>query len=224
MRTRKEIKAIGKSAFKAMYWPCVGASFLGIALSLIFSALLSAASEAESTSLSAIIYIANFLVAYNLVIGLNYFYVQRILGHEGITALTPFRAGFTNYGRKLGGCLWMGLFLFLWGLLLYIPGVIKFFSYALTPYILADCPNVKARDALKLSMRIMKGKKGQLFGFYLSFIGWGLLSILTCGILTIFYVNPYLQSSMACWYLEAREDALRNGVITLGQLEGSEPV
>ena len=94
----------------------------------------------------------------------------------------------------------------------------------MTPYILSDCPNVKAKDALKLSMRIMKGKKGRLFVFYLSFIGWGLLSCLTAGILGIFYVGPYMQSSMAVWYLEAREDALRNGVITLGQLEGTEAV
>lgn len=224
MRTRKEIKTIGKQKFSALYWPCVGAAFLVMLVSGAFGGLLSVAGEYEKEGLSVVINLANLFITGNLSIGLCYFFIQLILGREEPDIGTPFRAGFENYGRKLGGYLWMCLFTFLWCLLFIIPGIIKSFAYAMTPYILADCPNVKAKDALKLSMRIMKGKKGAFFGFYLSFIGWGLLSCLTAGILGIFYVNPYMNSSTACWYLEAREDALRNGVITLGQLEGTEPV
>ncbi len=222
MKTRQEIKAIGKQRFSALYWPCVGAAFL---VTLITTAISCAASyAAEYGDWSFTINLAGLFITGNLAIGLNYFFVQNILGREPVDVGTPFRVGFENYGRKLGGYLWMQLFTFLWALLFIVPGIIKSFAYAMTPYILSDCPNVKAKDALKLSMRIMKGKKGQLFVFYLSFIGWGLLSCLTAGILGIFYVGPYMQSSMAVWYLEAREDALRNGVITLGQLEGTEAV
>ena len=48
----------------------------------------------------------------------------------------------------------MGLFVFLCALLLVILGIIKAISYSMTPYILAEHPDVKAKDALKLSMRI----------------------------------------------------------------------
>lgn len=222
MRTRQEIKTIGKQKFNAMYWPCVGASFL---VGLISAGITGAASyAAEYGNWSFTINLASLFITGNILIGLNYFFIQNILGREPVDVGTLFRVGFENYSRKLGGYLWMTLFTFLWYLLFIVPGIVKTLAYAMTPYILADCPNVKAKDALKLSMRIMNGKKGKLFGFYLSFIGWGLLSCLTAGILGIFYVTPYMNSSLACWYLEAREDALRNGVITLGQLEGTEAV
>ncbi len=237
MRTRQEIKAIGKERFKANYWNCVGACFLVMLAIGVISGLFSggqtqaimSGDESAMVSASSTSSIGSLVIAIisgPLEIGLGYFFIKNILGAvDEINVGTPFVSAFSgNFGRKLGGYLWMELFTFLWSLLLIIPGIIKSFSYALTPYILADCPNVKAKDALKLSMRIMAGKKWQLFVFCLSYIGWGLLSCLTLGILSIFYVSPYMNSSLACWYLEAREDALRNGVITMGQLEGVEAV
>ena len=241
MRTRQEIKAIGKRQFKANYWPCVGAIVLvmvviglisGIANGPSATAAMNAAmtgSEPEvSTTVSTgstIGSLALIIISGPLEIGLCYFFVMNVLGRaDSISVTTPFTAAFTNFGRKLGGYLWMVLFSFLWSLLFIIPGIIKGFSYAMTPYILADCPNVAAKDALKLSMRIMKGHKWELFVFELSFIGWGILSVLTLGILDVFFVQPYMQSSLATYYLEVREQALRTGVITMGQLEGSEAV
>lgn len=211
MRTRKEIKAIGKTGFNAMYWPCVGASVL------VMLAIYAA----------GFTYVGAILLMGPLSVGLNLFYIHLILGYRDMTVGNPFETAFQNYGRKLGGYWWMYLWLWLWCLIPLagiVMVIIKSLSYSLTMYILADCPNVLAQDALKLSMRIMNGKKGELFVFHLSFIGWYLLSLLTFGLLNIFYVTPYFQSSMACWYLEAREDALRNGVVTLAQLEGREPV
>lgn len=211
MRTRKEIKTIGRDNFSAFYWPCVGASFL-IQLALVAAGFT---------------YVGALILAGPLYVGLNFFYVRLILGRHDQDVGVPFQSAFENFGRKLGGYWWMSLFLFLWMLIPIagiVIGIIKVYAYSMTLYILSDCPNVMAQDALKLSIRMMKGHKWQLFVFHLSFIGWMLLSCLTFGILNIFYVTPYMQSSMACWYLEVREEALRNGVITLGQLEGTEAV
>lgn len=237
MRTRQEIKAIGKSRFQANYWPCVLAVLLvALAIGVVSGALSTPAviqqvnnstgDSSTSTSVSANYgSILALVVAGPLTIGLCYFFVMNVLGRDDLTATTPFTFAFSgNFGRKLGGYLWMYLFTVLWTLLFIIPGIIKGYSYAMTPYILADCPNVKAKDALKLSMRIMSGHKWELFVFHLSFIGWGLLSILTLGLLSIFYVDPYMKSSEATYYLEVREQALRTGVITMGQLEGTEAV
>ncbi len=244
MRTRQEIKAIGKAQFKANYWPCVLALLLitiaiGLLTSLANSGTTAQMQEVTQAAMSGrepdvhttltfgsfIGSLALIILNGPLTVGVNAFFVKNTLGRfDEISMTTPFTAAFQNFGRKLGGYLWMVLFTFLWALLFWIPGFIKAFSYAMTPYILCDCPNVKAKDALKLSMRIMKGHKWEMFVMELSFIGWGILSGLTFGILDIFYVGPYMQSSFATYYLEVREQALRTGVITMGQLEGVEPV
>ena len=246
MRTRQEIKAIGRDRFKANYWNCVLVVLLvGVVISAImglaYGPQYSAAMKQVTYSAygygyqdysqqptltfgSFVGYAALILLAGPLGVGTNFFFIMNVLGRPDLNVGTPFRETFTRFGRKLGGTLWMGLFVYLWSLLLIIPGIIKAYSYAMTPYILADCPNVKATDALKLSMRMMSGHKWELFVFHLSFIGWGILSGLTCGILGLFYVDPYMNSAQATYYLEVREAALRSGVITMAELEGSAPV
>lgn len=69
----------------------------------------------------------------------------------------------------------MGLYLVLWTLLFIIPGVIKSYSYAMTPYILAEHPELGANEAITESRRIMDGNKWRLFCLGFSFIGWSLL-------------------------------------------------
>ena len=131
-----------------------------------------------------------------------------------LTSVNAVVASFqVNTLRKLGGMLWMALWVFLWYLLLVVPGIIKFISYSMTPYILAECPNVTAKDALKLSMRITEGHKCELFVAGLSFIGWLLLGALTLHILTLVHVGPYMSTTFAGYYIELRNEALRKGVI-----------
>jgi uncharacterized membrane protein len=124
----------------------------------------------------------------------------------------------TNFLRRLGGQVWMGLFIFLWMLLLYVPGIIKGYSYAMTPYILANCPNVEAKQALKLSMRMMWGHKWELFVLNLSFIGWILLSGLTLHILGVVFVFPYLSITNAGYFSELMRHSVETGVVSAGEL------
>ena len=69
----------------------------------------------------------------------------------------------------------VGLFTFLWSLLLVIPGIIKTYSYAMTPYILAENPGMTATEAITESRQVMDGNKWRLFCLGFSFIGWDLL-------------------------------------------------
>ena len=69
----------------------------------------------------------------------------------------------------------IGLFTFLWGLLFVIPGIIKGYSYAMTPYIFAENPDMTATEAITESRRVMNGNKWRLFCLGFSFIGWSLL-------------------------------------------------
>ena len=122
-----------------------------------------------------------------------------------------FGISFTNnYWRKVWTMLWMEILIFLWALLLIIPGIIKSFSYAMTPYILEDNPELGAVDAIHRSRMMMRGHKFDLFWMYLSFIGWGLLCILTFGI-GFLWLAPYIATTQAAFYEEVKADYALNG-------------
>ena len=91
----------------------------------------------------------------------------------------------------------------LWTLQLIIPGIIKALSYALTPYILRDNPQLSGNQAIELSMHMMKGHKWQLFCLCLSFLGWFLLCLCTLFI-GVFWLQPYVQSTLASFYEDRR--------------------
>ena len=114
-----------------------------------------------------------------------------------------FRGG--RYTRVFCALFLVQLFTFLWALLLIIPGIIKAFSYALTPYILLDEPELTARQAITRSCEIMQGRRWKLFCLYLSFIGWGILSLLTFGI-GFLWLAPYMNASIAAFYEDARAE------------------
>ena len=115
--------------------------------------------------------------------------------------------------RKVGGMLWVQLQVFLYSLLLIVPGLMRAYSLALTPYILADYPNVPAKEALKISMRMMRGYKADLFILGLSYIGWYILCGLTFGLLLIFYVGPYSLCAYAGFYQERLAQCLADGTV-----------
>lgn len=80
----------------------------------------------------------------------------------------------------------------LWSLLFIIPGIIKSYEYRMIPYILAEDPSLSTEEAFRLSKEMMDGNKFDTWVLELSFIGWHILSVFTCGLLSIFYVNPYM--------------------------------
>lgn len=69
-------------------------------------------------------------------------------------------------------------YMLMWTLLLIVPGIIKGYSYAMTPYIMAEKPNLSANQAITESRRLMNGNKWRLFCLNLSFIGWSILATL----------------------------------------------
>lgn len=84
---------------------------------------------------------------------------------------------FKRLGDGILMTLLVGIYTFLWSLLLIIPGIIKGYSYAMTPYILLECPGIKVNDAITKSRMLMDGNKWRLFCLNLSFIGWSFLCI-----------------------------------------------
>lgn len=95
------------------------------------------------------------------------------------------------------------LFTILWSLLLIIPGIIAAYSYSMCFYILRDNPDLSPMDVIRQSKEMMRGHKMDLFALQLTFIGWGLLSILTLGIGSLWLV-PYMTASTTAFYIDLK--------------------
>jgi len=91
------------------------------------------------------------------------------------------------------------VYVFLFSLLLVIPGIIASFNYAMADYILAEHPELKASEVLKISTAMMKGNRWRLFCLEFSFIGWSILCSLTFGIGNLF-LTPYRSAAVAAFY------------------------
>jgi uncharacterized membrane protein len=105
------------------------------------------------------------------------------------------------YLKILGTYLVMMVYMFLWFLLLIIPGVIKAFAYSQTYFVLKDNPDIGINAAITRSRKLMHGYKWKYFLLQLSFIGWIILSLITVGIGFI-WLSPYLSASNAAFYNE----------------------
>lgn len=116
-----------------------------------------------------------------------------------------FIQGFSNYLHIVWGNLLMSIYLILWSLLLVVPGILKYFAYAMTPYILVDNPELSADQAIHRSREMMNGRKFDLFYLYLSFIGWYILALITCGI-GFFWLIPYVGTAKAAFYEDVKTD------------------
>ncbi|MCT4784088.1 MULTISPECIES: DUF975 family protein [Exiguobacterium] len=112
------------------------------------------------------------------------------------TMFAPFR---NNYVKHVLAPFLMGLFIFLWSLLLVIPGIIKAFSYSLTYYVLRDNPELTALEAITESRRLMDGHKMEAFKLVLSFIGWFFVGLFTLFIGFLF-IYPYFSTTYATFY------------------------
>ena len=198
MKSRAEIKMQAKQALRNNY----GTALVVTILYAVAMAVLSAVSFG----------IASVILAGPLAVALGW---SMLCLYRGVACGVgdALNRSFDNVGRKIGGYLWMQLWIFLWSLVFIIPGIVKAFSYAMTPYILADMPNVSAKDALRLSIRMTDGYKLDIFVAGLSFLGWLLASAFTCGILYLLYVGPYMQIAAAGFYDEVKQDAIRRGIL-----------
>lgn len=138
-----------------------------------------------------------------LQIGQKKTYLRNAQGEE--TGLKYLMSGFSNYGNSISLCILTNFFALLWSFLFFIPGIIKLLSYSMAPYILAENPEISALEAINLSKRMMDGHKWELFTLYLSFFWWMLLCSLTFG-LAVIYVGPYIEATVANFYIELKKD------------------
>jgi len=107
--------------------------------------------------------------------------------------------------KSIGLSVLVGLYTFLWSLLLIIPGIIAAYSYSMAPFILIDNPDIGVSEAIRRSKEIMRGHKFDYFALQLSFIGWAILACLTFGI-GFLWLIPYIQLTSIEFYRYIRDE------------------
>ena len=212
-----QIRLKARDSLKGNYWPAVGVAFVAA----IFGALMvnggsySLNIEKRATELFGNLpkivktYLmiaaggAGALSLVNLILGgvVQLGYAQYLLKQQDreICSIQDLFSQFDRFGQGFLQLFLRNLYTFLWGLLFLIPGLIKSFAYAMTPFLMAEDPTLTANEAIKLSQEKMRGHKGELFCLGLSFFGWAVLAVLTGGIGEIF-LNPYINAAYAAFY------------------------
>ena len=118
--------------------------------------------------------------------------------------------GFGMFPRVLFLIILQIVFIFLWSLLLVIPGIVAAYRYSFAVYVMIDHPEMSAMDCLRESKRLTTGYKRQLFLLDLSFILWFLLTMIPIvGYIAQVYVTPYMESARVLYYEQIR--ALQGG-------------
>ena len=149
-------------------------------------------------------------IGYPLEVGGRRYFIKTVQSQDNRLCFTyAFQSG--NYLKIVGSMLLRSIQLFLWFLLLVIPGIVKSYEYRMVPYILAENPRIGAKEAIQLSRRMTDGSKFSMFVLDLSFLGWILLGLLACFV-GVLFVQPYVDMTMAELYIDLRKNALEKGL------------
>ena len=104
---------------------------------------------------------------------------------------------FENFIHLLLLQILISVFVFLWSLLLVIPGVIAAYRYSMAVYIMLDDPSKGPMECIRESKQMTYGYKGELFFLDLTFLGWYLLTLIP---FVSVYVEPYIRLTKSNYY------------------------
>ncbi len=229
MWTRSELKTRAKEVLRLNYWKAVlvalicsfvsgggggGGSSVSSNSANSASSSFSMPSMTQEDMVGIIVFIAVLLVVFVIVLAfafaLSAFLFQPLyVGccrffincSKGTASLNDVTFAFSNsYLNIVKIMFFQSLYTFFWSLLFIIPGIVKGYEYRMIPYLLAENPTLSKADAFRLTKEMMTGDKGRTFVLDLSFLGWEFLSVLTCCILYVFYVAPYVYLTDAELY------------------------
>ena len=111
--------------------------------------------------------------------------------------VTPYSTmfdGFLFAGKVILLSIVQNIFIFLWSLLFFFPGIIAAYRYRFALYNLCENPEIGVMEAINMSKAQTRGHKWELFVLDLSWLGWRILCSLTLGILSI-WITPYIQQT-----------------------------
>ncbi len=233
--SRQRLKEMAKTALRGSYWKCVFVSLIVILISgglfggnfhleIRYDSVTGAAQHiawfrwfSSRGAIIVLFVLLGMVVTYALLcamaillflpaeVGCKAFFISDLYAPTDVRRVgTGFRADYWNIVKVQFRRI---LYILLWSLLLIVPGIIKAYEYRLVPYLLAENPAMDRKECLARSKAMMDGEKWNTFLLDLSFVGWGLLGLLTLGVLNVFYVEPYYQLTTAALYCALKRKA-----------------
>lgn len=133
-------------------------------------------------------------------------------------SFSDFVDGLGQWWQAVRGFVWKSIWVFLWSLLFYIPGIVKSYSYSMMFYVMAEYPKIGVRKAMNISKELTRGYKGDLFVTDLSFIPLLFLCVLSMGIGLLWFI-PYYQATYTNIYHALKQIALDSKRISQSDFE-----
>lgn len=214
--TSKEIRAGARDSLKGKWGTAILLNFIFSLAMIVVYAVSGAFSNMGGpvgkinpvgAALAFVIAIGAVFVQAPLYIGLTSVFIKIADGDTPVA--NDLFSKFYLLLKATGTMFIAGIKVFLWSLLLFVPGIIASLNYSMAFYIMAEDDNVGSNEAIEISKAMMKGNKGKLFVLDLTFIGWGILSVLTFGIGYIF-LAPYMNTARARFYRELSDSYMQN--------------
>lgn len=219
--SRTQVKQEAKEYLRASYWPAVATALV---LALVTGGITAGSGGAEinytingsssfyrlqrlmpaAVSLSGVVLALKIFVLMPLEAGCRSWFLHRLDNSEGSDLQDVFTS--EKYERTVRTMLRLFLTILLWTFVLIIPGIVAAYRYLFVPYILEDYPDLTPAEAMDLSAEMTRGHKWDLFVFHLSFILWGILTLITGMLAGIFYAWPYKALAEAVVYDDIRNE------------------
>ena len=150
----------------------------------------------------ALVFVINAFVINPFEVGFERFFLRNLNQPAQVKEIA--HAFDTNYRETVKGMFLRDIYTLLWALLLIIPGIVKAYEYRMIPYLFADDPTMTSDRAFAESRAMMQGNKWRAFVLDLSFLGWAWLSVITLGVVGVFYAAPYQCMTNAALYEHLR--------------------
>lgn len=164
---------------------------------------LAAVSQAEWAGLIVVNFLS-LLLSPALALGCNRYFLKLLDGKE-----SGVREGLLGRMRIWPRALWlyvqMGVRVFLWSLLLVVPGILAAIRYSMAPYFMARDPSISASEAIEQSKHAMKEMKMAYFSLIISFIGWSLLAnvaqmfLMSFGVVIALVAAQFMQVAISAY-------------------------
>lgn len=142
-----------KEKIKGCYWKMFGIGVLFILIMLV----------------SCVTLVGPFIIFGPMYLGFHRAILQ--LARTKKVKFSTLFSGFKDFGVAFRVGWLFGIRIFLWSLLLIVPGIIAAIRYSMTFFILADNPNITAREAINNSKDMIEGRKGEFFKNFVLYFG-----------------------------------------------------
>lgn len=164
---------------------------------------LTAVSQAEWAGL-IVVNLLSLLFSPALMLGCNRYFLNLLVGRDsGVREGLLGRMGI--WPKALWLYVQMGVRIFLWSLLLVVPGILAAIRYSMAPYFMAQDPSISASEAIEKSKHAMKEMKLAYFSLIISFIGWSLLAnvaqmfLMSFGVVIALVAAQFMQVAISAY-------------------------